>query len=548
MFCASIAEVISIGAVLPFLTILTMPEKLFEQSWMNSYIQVYGLTSPQELLLPLTIVFCVTAIFAGIIRLSLLWVSMKLSYAIGADFSYEIYRKTLYQPYEIQLLRNSSDVIAGIILKTNSVISYVITPSVTLINSSIMLIAILIALILIDPIIALETFSGLSLIYIFISLISRYRIRQNSNLVSQASTKIIKMLQEGLGGIRDVLLGGTQEDYCRQYQAADRKLRRAQGNTTFLIGSPRYAMEALGMVLIAVMAYKFSQEGGIVIPVLGALALGAQRLLPAVQQAYAAWTSIKSEQASLFDILSLLDQPLPNYIYGSEAEIIDFHKSINLHNISYRYESAGPLILSDVNLVILKGSRIGIVGKTGSGKSTLLDLVIGLLTPTNGVITIDGQPINDLNRRAWQKRIANVSQKIFLADSTIAENIAFGVPKKYIDYERVVYAAKQAKISTLIASWPSGYNTVVGERGSRLSGGQQQRIGIARALYKNVDVLVFDEATSALDEETEKEVMQSIHHLNKEITILIISHRESTLIGCDQVIDILDGKISLVNC
>ena len=350
---------------------------------------------------------------------------------------------------------------------------------------------------------------------------------------------MIKSLQEGLGGIRDVLIDGSQEFYSQLYRSADLPLRRASGNNAFIGGGPRFVLEAVGMTLIAVIAYIMSQkEGGIAtaIPILGALALGAQRLLPALQQAYASFSSIRGVEVSLKDVLDLLEQPLPEYVNQSLPAPISFEREIKLTNLSFRYIKETPLVLENINLSIVKGERIGFMGVTGSGKSTLLDIIMGLLPPTDGKLTIDEKPLNSQNRRAWQAHIAHVPQNIYLSDSTIEENIAFGIPIEKIDHQRVKKAAKQAQIADMIANLKDGYQTLVGERGVRLSGGQRQRINIARALYKKADVLIFDEATSALDSSTEQEVMKAIEGLGGQLTILIIAHRLTTLKGCDRII------------
>ena len=300
------------------------------------------------------------------------------------------------------------------------------------------------------------------------------------------------------------------------------------------------------MMLIAALAYSLAQQAdGIAkaIPILGALALGAQRLLPVLQQAYAAWSSIQGGQVSLLDTLELLDQPLPNYADQPEVKPLHFRQHIILNQLAFRYNPQMPWVLKNLNLTIAKGSRVGFIGTTGSGKSTLLDIVMGLLQPTEGTLEIDGQHITTGNHRAWQAHIAHVPQAIFLADSTIEENIAFGVPAGKIDHERARQAARQAQIADIIETWPRQYQTFVGERGIRLSGGQRQRIGIARALYKQADVIIFDEATSALDSETEQAVMQAIEGLSKNLTILIIAHRLTTLKNCTHIVELCDGKI-----
>lgn len=549
MIFAAFAEVFSIGAVLPFLGVLTAPNRIFEHAATQPFIRALNLTSADQLLLPLTIAFGVMAVMAGAMRLLLLWVNTRLSFATGADLSISIYRRTLYQSYAVHVARNSSQVINGISGKANNVIYNTIFPTLTIISASIMLIAILVALLAVNPIIAIAAFGGFGMIYAAIIWLTRNRLLIDSQRIARESTQVIKSLQEGLGGIRDVLIDGTQSTYCTIYRNADHPLRHAQGNSLFISQSPRYGMEALGMVLIAVLAYTLAREpDGIAkaIPILGALAIGAQRLLPILQQAYGAWSTIRGGQASLQDALDLLDQPLPSYADQPVAQPSRFQQQISLNQLAFRYSSQTPWVLKNLNLSIEKGSRVGFIGATGSGKSTLLDIVMGLLQPTKGMLEIDGQPITMSNHRAWQSHIAHVPQAIFLADSSIEENIAFGVPKVQIDHERVRQAARQAQIADIIESWPKKYQTFVGERGVRLSGGQRQRIGIARALYKQTDVIIFDEATSALDNETEQAVMQAIECLNEDLTILIIAHRLTTLKNCTQIVELGDGGIKRI--
>jgi ATP-binding cassette subfamily B protein len=549
MLLASFAETLSIGAVLPFLGVLTAPERIFDLPSAKPVIQALSLTKPSQLLLPLTITFGLAALVAGAMRLLLLWASTRLAFATGAELSMSVYRRTLYQPYAVHCARNSSEVIAGISGKANGVISNIILPALTLISASSMLMAILMALLLINPLIALLAFGGFGLIYAVIISLTRKQLLIDSELMARESVQVIKSLQEGLGGIRDVLIDGSQAIYCEIYRKADMPMRRAQGRSFFISGSPRYGMEALGLILISILAYILSQHADGVakaIPVLGAIALGAQRLLPVLQQVYSSWATIRSGQVSLQETLTLLDQPLPDYANNPVVELLPFNRDIRLEQLGFRYSSQAPHVLNQINLTITKGSRVGFIGATGSGKSTLLDIVMGLLQPTEGLLQIDGQAITLVNNRGWQAHIAHVPQAIFLADSTIAENIAFGVPKNKIDIKRVRQAAQQAQIADTVQSWPEQYQTFVGERGIRLSGGQRQRIGIARALYKRADVIIFDEATSALDNETEQAVMQSIEGLSKDLTLLIIAHRLTTLKNCTHIVELGGGGVERV--
>ena len=363
------------------------------------------------------------------------------------------------------------------------------------------------------------------------------------------SRQQLKALQEGLGAIRDVLLDCSQLTYLQIYRQADRPQRQLQAKNAFLGVFPRYAFEALGMVAIALLGLLLVLQrgsGAPVIPLLGALALGAQRLLPALQQIYTGWASLKSHHAALQVVLGMLNQPVPEVLSVEEPMLL--REGIQLEGVHFRYDEEQEEVLRGVNLKICRGERIGLIGTTGSGKSTTVDLLMGLLSPTAGIIRIDGLNLHDLSHperlAAWRAAIAHVPQSIYLTDGSIAENIAFGLPREIIDFDRVKYAAKQAQIASFIESSSEGYDSFVGERGIRLSGGQRQRIGIARALYKRASVLIFDEATSALDVTTENALMDAINQLSEDITVVMIAHRLSTVQQCDRVIQLSMGTVS----
>lgn len=547
MLISALAEVVSLGAVLPFLAVLTAPERLLAYPLVANLAQELGINSAPGLIFPLTVLFATAALLAGGLRMLLLWTSMRLGLTSGSDLSIELYRRTLYQPYLVHVSRNSSEVIAGITQKVNGVAFGILQPVLVLLSSVLLLVAIVSVLVAIDPFAATVAAVGFGASYALIAVLNRRRLRHNSELVAREQTQVVKALQEGLGGIRDVLLDNAQPLYCEIYRRADYPLRRAQSDSQFINNSPRYAMEAIGMVLIALLAYALSlQEGGVgtALPVLGALALGAQRLLPALQQGYGAWATIVSCQASLAETLDFLDQPLPAEAGLPSPVPLDFRDEIRFENVRFRYSDTTPWVLDGLDLQIKKGSRIGFVGSTGSGKSTTLDLLMGLLAPSSGRLLVDGQPVTGTHLRAWQGTIAHVPQSIFLADTSLAENIAFGVPKANIDMARVREAARQAQIDDFIESRPGGYDVHVGERGVQLSGGQRQRIGIARALYKRASVLIFDEATSALDNSTEQSVMAAIDGLNRDLTILLIAHRLTTVRHCDVIVELAQGVVT----
>lgn len=545
MLLSALAEVSSLGLILPFIGVLAAPDTVMAYPIVENVARMWGITSGEQLVLPLTIAFGLAALVAGTIRLILVRVSTRVTFASGSDLSIEIYRRTLYQPYDVHVARSSSEMISGITNKVGHTVLGVMLPCITLVTSTVLLTAIMAALIAIDPFVAVVATFGFGGSYFIFSRFARRRLQRNGLRIAHEHTQVVKALQEGLGGIRDVLLDGTQPLFCDVYRKADQPLRTAQGDNVYVGQYPRFAMEAVGMVLIAALAYGLSiQAGGLVaaLPALGALALGAQRLLPALQQGYTSWASITGSQASLADTVNLLDQPLPDEFHRPTSTPLPFVNSIRFEDVSFRYADSGPWVLDGFNLTIKKGSRVGFVGATGGGKSTLLDLLMGLLVPVKGEIQIDGEALIGGRVRAWQRTIAHVPQSIFLADKTLAENIAFGIPRGEIDESRLRQAAQQAQIADFIESDPQGYDAMVGERGIRLSGGQRQRIGIARALYKKAAVLVLDEATSALDNATERSVMSAIDGLNRDLTILIIAHRLSTVKNCDMIVEMANGQ------
>ena len=544
MVLASFGEILSIGAIFPFLSLIANPDSLLK---ILGYLSLEVFFSPinyQDFLLLAAILFSFFIMTSAGLRLLLIWASMRLSYSIGADLSSAIYLKTLYQPYSVHIARNSSEIINAISRKTLDLIT-TLSSALTILSSFVILISIFFTLFLIDALVSFLVLSIMGFFYFLVVTYTRKRLINNSVTVSINSTSVIKTLQEGLGGIRDVLIDSSQLFFCHEYQRSDRKLRKAQGDTQFIGQCPRFVLEALGMILIVLLTFRLSLSGGVesVLPLLGVLALGAQRLLPVLQNIYLCWSNIQGNRASLEEALKLLEQPIPQQYLFYLSSDINFFRSISFNKVYFRYGDSSPEVIADMTFTIPRGSKVGFIGQTGSGKTTVLDLLMGLLHPTAGQILVDGIPIAENNILKWQRHIAHVPQSIYLADISIAENIAFGVDKNAIDMDRIILCATRAKIHTTIMGLFDGYKTIVGERGSRLSGGQRQRIGIARALYKNADVIVLDEATSALDGSTEVEVIDAINSLDADITLIMVAHRLSTLKDCDYIFEIGGGNI-----
>ena len=549
MLCSGISEIFSLAAVVPFLSALSNPQYVWELPLSQGFIKFLRLQNPNDLLFFITIIFSFGAIMAAVIRLINLWTNCRVAALIGSDISCKAYQKTLYQKYQFHLNRNTSSVVAATTTEINLTVA-TIDYFLQLITSFIVVISIVSTLIIINPLVAFVSCLIFGSAYLIISTLVRKRLNLNSRIIANGINEQLKILQEGLGAIREILLDGNQKTYLDIYRQADRPRRRKQSESQFLAVFPRYTLEALGLVLIGILAISLrSQETNtyFILPTLGTLALGSQRLLPSLQQLYAAWAGIKSNSAAVLQVIEILDLPIPR----SESQIIKsplpFKRDIIIKKVTFSYSDKPPYILNSINLEINPGDRIGIIGKTGSGKSTFVDIIMGLLKPSAGEILVDNKNIHDLNypqRLArWRSAIAHVPQSIYLADRTIAENIAFGLYGNAIDINRVKICAKQAQLEAFIDNSKDGYNTFVGERGIRLSGGQRQRIGIARALYKNAKILILDEATSALDTLTEIAIVNAIKALNANITIIMIAHRETTLDQCNKIIKVVDGEI-----
>lgn len=561
MLLSALAEMLTLGAVVPFLALLADPTVVKKNPLLQFLSYWFG-AEDSNILLTAGIIFCMIAISAAFIRMIMMWSSMRFSYGLGADIGSEVYRHTLHQHYSWHISQNSSEILAGID-KVNIVVGEILTPIMQGVVAFVIVIGILLMLIGIDWEIALIAGGGFTAMYAINTLVLGSKVKRNSQIISQNMSQRVKAVQEGLGGIRDILIDGTQHVYLHRFIKYDYAMRRAQTSNAVIGASPRYIIEAAGMVLIVALAYWLNpRQGGLsgAIPVLGALAIGAQKLLPQMQLVYASWSSINGSRNQLADVMTYLNKPksCQNYKENPKNKIkeedcnknIQEHANgskkplITLNNISFNYGVNSEQVLQNICLEIQQGSKVGFIGKTGSGKSTLMDIIMGLLQPTSGNIEIFNKELDEKNLRNWQTRIAHVPQTIYLSDTTIAENIAFGVPLEKIDFDRVKEASVKAEIADFIETLNLGYKTYIGERGVRLSGGQRQRIGLARALYKNADVLILDEATSALDNETEKTIMLAIHGLGEKYTVIMIAHRLSTLNICDEIIEIKNGLIA----
>lgn len=546
------AEVVSLGAVLPFLGALANAEDLLARPELQPWLERVDVTTSSGLIALMAAVFGATVVLVNGLRLLTLWVQTRLSAAIGSDLSIEVYRRTLHQPYEFHVNLNSGMVISTITNDLNATLR-VLYNLMTLVTQSLVIVCIVAALLSYNAPVALVMAMLIAAAYALITKVSRRRLMQNSQLSSDNYILLMKALQEGLGGIRDILLDNSQANFLDVYAKADRPMRRAVANIQFIRTVPRYVLEAIGILLLCAaataLAWNVEKDFQDILPLLGAMALAANRLLPAVQQSYASIAGIQGSQVSLRRTLAALARSIDPISLARPTMPLPFDEAFSFDGVWFHYgpppmDGSEPAwVLKDIHMEVAANTTIALVGVTGGGKSTIADIALGLLHPQRGRLLVDGQVVEGERLVAWRTKVAHVPQSIYLSDASIAENIAFGVPAERIDMGRIKEAAHLARIAGFVETRPDGYDEIVGERGIRLSGGQRQRIGIARALYKRASVIIFDEATSALDTTTEEEVMEAIANLSGRRTLVLIAHRLSTVRNADTIFEIQQGRV-----
>lgn len=542
MVASAAAEFATIGAVVPFLALLAGSGG----TGRASRFLIARLPAGHDPTLIAAAIFVFFAVVAGVIRVQFTWSSRSFVLGCGHEIAVEIQRRVLLQPYSFHIHRHSSSLFAALD-RTEIVVIELLLPLMQAITGVVMGLFVIAVLLAISPLATCFAAAAFAVIYVLASTITRTRLRLNSDDVNLAYGERTQIVQESLGGIREVIVDSTQRVYLDLFTLVDARLARSRVSNQFIAAAPRYVAEMVGMSVIAVVAFVAARHGGIAaaFPLLGALALGGQRLLPLIQQIYAGWASVAAHRAVFAETIDLLRLPVPPDSLAARAVPLSLQHSIEIEDVSFTYPTRREKALDDVTLSIPRGSMIALQGPTGSGKSTLLDLMMGLLQPGDGRIMMDDVELGPASVRRWQSTIAHVPQSIFLADTSIAANIALSLPDPEPDRKRLVQSAKLAQLHDFIVSLPAGYDTPVGERGIRLSGGQRQRLGIARAIYKDTPILVLDEATSALDDETEAAVIAALELLKREgRTIIMVAHRQSTIRHCDAVVRLEDGRLA----
>lgn len=532
----SIIELVNLSLVIPFMGALVGSSISLGQS--NQILSIF--ISSQNQIYFLAVLFGASALIAGIMRLTLLKLNAKFSFHLGSDLSLMLFRKNLFLSYEDRLYTSSSLALDAVVTKTNIVVNNFIFPAMLFISSITILIVTVITLAYINSLIVVISFITFLILYLIISKTLQGRIFENGEKISNASKNLVKIIQESSGNYREIIINKMQNTYIQSFGKIDTSLRASEAANVFITMSPRFILEACGMILVSVLTVYILKSGSSAeksIGILGVFALGAQKMLPMMQQAYASFCQIRSSVPALIDVLELVDCNEIKVDMGKVRSKTTFNHSIIFENVTFAYRaSPNKPILTDINLCINKGDRIGIVGKSGGGKSTFLDLFMGLLIPTRGNLKIDGIKIDTENIDGWMSNIAHVPQNVFLFDASIEENIAITDLPEDIDLTRIAWVAEKTLLHDLInLKEGNGHAKKIGENGLNLSGGQRQRVGIARALYHGAKVLVLDEPTSALDSDAESIIIKTLSMLSNEYTIVIVAHRIETLAVCNRI-------------
>ena len=539
-------EVLTIGAVFPIILSLTDPERLVQSlsrftGGVNPAL-VEWLSSP----VPVLLVFSAVVIMAGVIRLALVRQSAQFAHDAGTEISMQALKRILDQPFAYHVATTSTRTISLVTHKVSAVVNQVLIALIHLITSLVIAACVLAFLCFVNLAVSLIVLTVLLCTYLIVGAMSRRKLRRLGQETSEHQTLAIATVQESIGHVREMLLTGLQPFFLNRFRDHAQRYRQAQAQSMALTISKRHVVEIVVFLLMAALIYFLLQSSSPrenVLVTLGIFALAAQRLLPIVNQIYTAWANLENGRSPLSDLIATLDLSCHE---ASVVKPLQFNQSVALEGFDFKHPQSSRGLFHHQSIAILKGQRVGLMGPSGAGKTTLVDLLAGLHWPDVGSLSIDSKPLDRSDIESWQRSIGYVPQQVFLSDQTIAENIAIGTGLNDLNIERVRFAANAAGLDAWIESLPLGYQTVCGENGIRLSGGQRQRIGIARVLYAHKPVLILDEPTSALDIETESEIMDTIMKLDRDMTVIIVTHRQSLMRLFDQVFRVENGTITTV--
>lgn len=537
----ALAETVGVVSIMPFLSVLARPDMVQDNAALAWLYDKFAFSSDQEFITALGIASIVLVVGSSAFKTVTLHLVNRFTFLLRHSISARLLSGYLHQPYEFFLTYNPSELSRNVLSEIDQLQNGLIKPVSQLIAQGSVALAMMLLLFFYNPWIAISAAVVIGLMYGVIYLLVRKRLGRTGQARQDANGARFQACNEALGGIKDVKITNAATAYQGSFNHASREYSRHQANAETLSQSPLYMVETIGysgLIILALILMKQSNDIGQVLPVLGLYGFAAYRLLPSAQIMYRGFAQLKFSSAALETIHQHLS--LPTQTSKPASQPLTPQKEIRLQGIRFAYPTApDKTVLQDFDLVIPANTSVGIVGKSGAGKSTVMDLLLGLLQPQAGTLSVDGIPIDASNIHNWQAAIGYVPQHIYLADTSIAENIAFGVPAGQIDMQAVERAARAAQIHEFISTeLPAGYQSRVGDRGIRLSGGQRQRIGIARALYRDPPVLLMDEATSALDGATERALSYAVSLLSSRKTVLLIAHRQNTLESCKSIVNL----------
>jgi ABC-type multidrug transport system fused ATPase/permease subunit len=548
---SAVLETLGVAAVVPFMSLVLDATALDKYPLFMSTARSFGVTTPRGALLLLGgVTVGLVAIGNAVAGLNL-WVQLRFAARTETRLASALFAGYLAQPYGFHTRRDAPSLMKVILSDVNTAMNAVLVPVMVAISRGLMAVGVVSLLFLKDP--AAASFVMLVLVASYWAVFQIVRVWQHrlGIIHNDASLERQRASQEGLGGVKELKVLGRERETAERFEVATAKATRARASNSTAAQLPRYVLEAVafGGILLVTLALVARGTGSAqaLVPSLALYAFAGYRLLPAVQQVFGAALTVRFSYPMFLELYNDYVQVVePKRLAPHSAlspDKLPFANAIAFENVVFHYDTALQPSLNEINVVIRRNESIGLVGRTGAGKSTLADMILGLYEPTSGEITIDGVALSTATRRRWQMRVGYVPQHVFLANSSVAENIALGLPRSSIDRTAVLHAARLAQAEDFINALPEAFETTVGERGVRLSGGQRQRIGIARALYHDPDVLVFDEATSALDGLTEVAVMDAIRSLSASRTIILIAHRLRTVEACDRIIMLDQGRI-----
>lgn len=542
----SVVELLGVVSIFPFMSVAVNSDLIKTNKYLNFAYTNFEFSNTQTFLLALGAGSVVSLLIGNAFRAWSSYLLLNYAHMQSHLLSKRVFENYLYQPYQFFLSKNSSDLARNVFSEVGEIVNGLFIPLMRAFGRICSAVFIIIFLLWLNPILALLVGGALSLFYTLTYLFFKTKIAKLGKDRAESSKTRFRVVSEAGGAIKDIKLMNKEEVYLKDFEAPSIDFAISQAQSAVIMDFPRYILEviAFGGVLLIVMYLIATKGEEQAIAMTSLYAIAGYKLMPSLQEIFSCVAKMRFSAVILESInQSLALEPLPRA--SSDVTPLSFQREIKLDSISYLYPNTSRNVFTELSFTIKANSSIGIVGPTGCGKTTLVDIILGLLSPTEGGIFIDDVKLTKSNLSAWQKNIGYVPQFIYLSDSSITSNIAFGVAPDLVDLDRIIECGKLAQIHDFIdKELPLAYDTVVGERGIRLSGGQRQRIGIARALYHNPSLIVFDEATSALDSKTEQEVMEGIEKLMGKKTIIMIAHRVSTLASCDEIIDLTKMKNS----